>query len=596
MKNYKGLTSQEAKLLLDKNGPNKLKEEKPKTIMQMFLEQIWNFTNLILAVAIIISICLKDYGEAVIIGIIVIANAIIGVVQEGKAQKALEALRKMSVLKATVIRDGEKKEVSSEELVVGDIVTLEAGQQVPADLKLIETINLKIDEKALTGESVAVEKDSNFVPGEKTGIGDRLDLGYMTTIVTYGRGVGEVIKTGMNTEIGKIAEMVGKEKDKPSPLQKAMDELSKFLGIAAVIICVIMFIIGIVQGREMLDMLMTAVSLAVAAIPEGIPTIVTIVLALGMQKMAKVNAIVKTLPSVETLGAVTYVCSDKTGTLTQNKMTVVDAYADFEHIALDSLDQKKNDLLLKGFLLCNDAVITTDNKEIGDPTETALVAFAKRYGILKSQAEKEMPRINELAFDSDRKLMTTVHNMNGKSMSFTKGSTDELLKRCTKIMVNGESRKITKDDIEKINIAMGEMSDQALRVLSLAIHENNKDAVEADLTYVGMVGMIDPERPEVIESVATFKRAGVKTIMITGDHKDTAFAIARKLGIAENKDECMMGHELDEMDDETLKEKAKKISIFARVSPEHKVRIVKAFQDNGNVVSMTGKLRCPVMQ
>ena len=596
MKNYKGLTSQEAKLLLDKNGPNKLKEEKPKTIMQMFLEQIWNFTNLILAAAIIISICLKDYGEAVIIGIIVIANAIIGVVQEGKAQKALEALRKMSVLKATVIRDGEKKEVSSEELVVGDIVTLEAGQQVPADLKLIETINLKIDEKALTGESVAVEKDSNFVPGEKTGIGDRLDLGYMTTIVTYGRGVGEVIKTGMNTEIGKIAEMVGKEKDKPSPLQKAMDELSKFLGIAAVIICVIMFIIGIVQGREMLDMLMTAVSLAVAAIPEGIPTIVTIVLALGMQKMAKVNAIVKTLPSVETLGAVTYVCSDKTGTLTQNKMTVVDAYADFEHIALDSLDSKKNDLLLKGFLLCNDAVITTDNKEIGDPTETALVAFAKRYGILKSQAEKEMPRINELAFDSDRKLMTTVHDMNGKSMSFTKGSTDELLKRCTKIMVNGESRKITKDDIEKINIAMGEMSDQALRVLSLAIHENNKDAVEADLTYVGMIGMIDPERPEVIESVATFKRAGVKTIMITGDHKDTAFAIARKLGIAENKDECVMGHELDEMDDETLKEKAKKISIFARVSPEHKVRIVKAFQDNGNVVSMTGKLRCPVMQ
>ena len=362
MKDYKGLSSREAKERLLRDGPNALKEEKQKTIPQMFFEQIWNFTNLILAAAIVISIILGDYGEAAIIGIIVIVNAIIGVVQEGKAQKALEALKKMSVLRANVIRDGEKKEVSSEELVVGDIVTLEAGQQVPADLKLIETINLKVDEKALTGESVAVEKDQDFVPDENSGVGDRLDLAYMSTIVTYGRGVGEVVRTGMNTEIGKIAEMVGKEKSKPSPLQKAMDGLSKMLGIAAVVICALMFVVGVAQQRNLLDMLMTAVSLAVAAIPEGIPTIVTIVLALGMQRMAKVNAIVKTLPSVETLGAVSYVCSDKTGTLTQNKMTVVKAYANEHYIPLEEMDTHKNKTLIDGFLLCNDAVITKDNK------------------------------------------------------------------------------------------------------------------------------------------------------------------------------------------------------------------------------------------
>lgn len=596
MKDYKGLSSREAKERLLRDGHNALKEEKQKTIPQMFFEQIWNFTNLILAAAIVISIILGDYGEAAIIGIIVIVNAIIGVVQEGKAQKALEALKKMSVLRANVIRDGEKKEVSSEELVVGDIVTLEAGQQVPADLKLIETVNLKVDEKALTGESVAVEKDQDFVPDENSGVGDRLDLAYMSTIVTYGRGVGEIVRTGMNTEIGKIAEMVGKEKSKPSPLQKAMDGLSKMLGIAAVVICALMFIVGVAQQRNLLDMLMTAVSLAVAAIPEGIPTIVTIVLALGMQRMAKVNAIVKTLPSVETLGAVSYVCSDKTGTLTQNKMTVVKAYANEHYIPLEDMDTHKNKTMIDGFLLCNDAVITKDNKEIGDPTETALVAFAKRYEIMKSDAEKRLPRINEFAFDSDRKLMTTVHEGEGKIISFTKGSTDELLKRCTKIMIDHEIRELTEDDVNKINKAMQEMSDEALRVLSLAIRYDNKDAIEQDLIYIGMVGMIDPERVEVVDSVATFKRAGVKTVMITGDHKDTAFAIAKKLGIAENKDECIMGHELNRMTDEELREKVKTISIFARVSPEHKVRIVKALQDNGFVVSMTGKLRCPVMQ
>jgi len=588
MQSYKGLTQQEAEKRLAENGKNKLKDEKPKTLLQMFLEQILNFTNAILAAAIIISIVLGDYGEAVIMLIVVIANAIIGVVQEGKAQRALDALKKMSVLKATVIRDGESKDISSEDLVVGDIVVLEAGKQVPADLKLLETASLKIDEKALTGESVPVEKDISFVPDEKTGIGDRLDLAYMSTIVTYGRGIGEVARTGMKTEIGKIADMVEQEKDKPSPLQKGMDGLSRVLGIAVIIICAIVFVIGMLQGREILELLITAVSLAVAAIPEGIPTIVTIVLALGMQRMAKVNAIVKNMPAVETLGAVSYVCSDKTGTLTQNKMTVVKAYENGKFIDLDTLDKSVYDTLLKGFMLCNDASIASDGSEVGDPTETALVAFAKRYGIEKADTEKLMPRINEKAFDSDRKLMTTVHKTDKGVISFTKGSTDELLSRCIKIRIDGKVRPITDDDKKTIMNAMSEMSNEALRVLSLAVREGNKDAEEKDLTYIGMIGMIDPERPEVVESIKTFKTAGIKTVMITGDHKDTALAIAKKLGIAESPDECIMGHELDELTDEQLKERVPGLSIFARVSPEHKVKIVKAIQANGNVSSMTG--------
>ncbi len=589
MKAYKGLSQKEAEELLAKNGKNKLREEKPKSIIQMFLEQLLNFTNAILAAAITISIILNDYWEAVIMMVIVVANAIIGVVQEGKAQKALDALKKMSVLKATVIRDGETKEISSEDLVVGDLVVLEAGKQVPADLKLLETARLMLDEKALTGESVPVEKDSSFVPDEKTGIGDRLDLAYMSTVVTYGRGVGEVCRVGMDTEIGKIADMVAKEKDKPSPLQKGMDGLSKVLGIGVIVICVVVFLIGLLQGRPVLELLMTAVSLAVAAIPEGIPTIVTIVLALGMQRMAKINAIVKNMPAVETLGAVSYVCSDKTGTLTQNKMTVVKAFENGKYIELDSLDASEHDTLLKGFMLCNDASIASDGTEVGDPTETALVAFAKRYGIEKGETEKVMARVNEKAFDSDRKLMTTVHKTaDGKLISYTKGSTDELLTRCSHIRVGGVVREITPGDIALINKTMTEMSNDALRVLSLAIREGNEEAIEQNLTYIGMIGMIDPERPEVVESIKTFKKAGIKTVMITGDHKDTALAIARKLGIAEKPSECIMGHELDELTDEELKERVPELSIFARVSPEHKVKIVKAIQANDNIASMTG--------
>ncbi len=589
MENYKGLSEAKAKILLEENGKNVLREEKPKTILQMFLEQVVNWTNLILVAAITICCLLHDFSEAIIISIIIIANGIIGVIQEGKAQKALDALKEMSSLKATVIRDGVKKEISSEYLVVGDYITLDAGQQVPADIKLIETANLKIDEKALTGESVSVDKDADFDSSDESlSLSDRLDRAYMSTVVTYGRGVGIVEKTGMDTEIGNIADMVSNAKEKKSPLQRSMDHLSKVLGILCVVICVIVFMVGVLQGREIIDMLMTSVSLAVASIPEGIPTIVAVILALGMQRMARKNAIVKTMPAVETLGAVSYVCSDKTGTLTQNKMTVVKAYQHGNLVDAGNLDESFKGLI-KGFMLCNDASISPDGTEIGDPTETALVALANKYGIDKTETEKIMPRINEMPFDSDRKLMTTVHADEKEGIiSYTKGSTDELLKRCTRIADEHEIREITNDDIKQIMKQMSSMSHEALRVLALACREDNKDAIEQDLIFMGLVGMIDPEREEVKDSIHVFNKAGIKTVMITGDHKDTAFAIAKKLGITNDIDACIMGSELDKMSDEELRKKATSLSVYARVSPEHKVRIVKALQDNGNVVSMTG--------
>ena len=583
-----GLTTKEAQERLKQYGYNKLNEEKQKSIFAMFLSQLLNPMTAILIAAVVLSVILKDYSEAIIIAIVIIANAIIGTVQEKKAQNALEALKKLSVLKATVLRDGSIKNINAEELVPGDIVYLAEGQEVPADMRLIETHSMKVNETALTGESVPVEKDCNNISDDDTPIADRLDRAYMSTAVTYGRGVGEVTGTGMNTEIGKIADMVSKEKEKPSPLQKAMSNLSKWLGLACVAICVIIFVIGLIQKQPVTDMLMTAVSLAVAAIPEGIVTIVTIVMALGVTRMAKMNAIVKKLPAVETLGSVTYVCSDKTGTLTKNKMTVVKTYCNGHFTDLSDLPDRDRARFLKGFVLCNDAAVKEGN-EVGDPTEIALLYFGIKNHLSQEYALSVHNRVNEWSFDSDRKLMTTIHKAERhQTVSFTKGSTDAVLARCNRIIENGSIRDITTEDKEKINAAMTQMSDEALRVLSLAVRYDDTVPIEEDMIYVGMVGMIDPEREECVESIRVFHQAGVNTLMITGDHKNTAFAIAKKLGIAERLDQCVMGPEIDKMSDEELTRRIDDLRVFARVAPEHKSRIVKALQEHGNVVAMTG--------
>ncbi|MBQ1376946.1 MAG: cation-translocating P-type ATPase [Lachnospiraceae bacterium] len=584
----RGLTGSEAKERLKEFGYNKLKEEKEKSFAQLLLGQVLNPMTGILAAAVVLSVILKDYSEAAIIFFVICANAVIGAVQEKKAQGALEALKKLSVLKATVLRDGVVKNIDAEELVPGDIVYLAEGQEVPADMRLLETHNLKINETTLTGESVPVEKDAAKISDDKTAVADRLDRAYMSTSVTYGRGVGEVTETGMRTQMGKIAEMVSNEKEKPSPLQKAMADLSKWLGLACVAICAIIFVIGLIQKQPVADMLLTAVSLAVAAIPEGIVTIVTIVMALGVTRMAKLNAIVKNLPAVETLGSVTYVCSDKTGTLTQNKMTVVKAYCNSHFTDLSDLSERDRNRFLKGFVLCNDAALDGNN-EVGDPTEIALLYFGVEHNLSQEEALSVHNRVNEWSFDSDRKLMTTIHKAERhKTISFTKGSTDVILSKCDRIIENGVIREITEDDKKKINDAMTQMSDDALRVLSLAVRYDDVVPTEENMIYVGMVGMIDPERKECVESIRVFHEAGVRTLMITGDHKNTAFAIAKKLGIVENIDQCIMGPEIDAMDDETLTERISNLRVFARVAPEHKVRIVKALQATGNVVSMTG--------
>ena len=583
-----GLSQEEAKKRLLSDGPNALVEKKGKTKLQMFLAQLKDTLIYILFAAAAISVALNEITDAIIILLVVLLNAIIGMVQESKAEAALEALKNLSSPNAMVRRDGKVMEIPASELVVGDIVILEAGRIIPADLRLIQSINLKIEESALTGESVPVDKNADMAADKEVGIGDRLNMAFSSTSVSYGRGEGVVVYTGMDTEIGKIAAMINESTEELTPLQKRLNDLGKVLGIVAVVIVVAMFGIAVLQGRDIIEMFITAIALAVAAVPEGLTAVVTIVLALGVTRMVKVNTIVRKLPAVETLGAVSIVCSDKTGTLTQNKMTVTKVYLDGEIKNTDDLSYENNKLFLDGFILCNDAS-TADNIRIGDPTELALLDMGDKINVLKEKLEETNPRINEQSFDSARKLMTTVHkDQSGKVMSYTKGAMDILLNRCNKIYLNGETIDITNKHIGDINKAATEMAKGALRVLALGIKEDDDSASEEDLTFVGLVGMIDPPRPEAKDSVKTLKKAGIRTIMITGDHKDTALAIAKELGIAEDEAQCITGSELNELTQEELNDKVCDIRVFARVSPEHKVMIVKAFKSNGSIVSMTG--------
>lgn len=590
-----GLSSADAKLILEKNGPNKLQGKKKKSTFQLFLSQINDAMIYILLVAAVISAIVGEISDAIIILIVIFVNAIIGVIQESKAEKALEALKSMSTPKALVKRDSSIIEIPSEEVVVGDIVIIDAGRYIPADLRLIESANLKIEESAFTGESVPAEKNSDIINEENdVPIGDQHNMAFMSTLATYGRGTGIVIATGMDTQIGKIAKMLDAEDENTTPLQKKLAQLGKTLGFAAVGISIVMFIVSMFQGRDFLEMFMTSISLAVAAIPEGLPAIVAIVLALGVQRMIKENAIIRKLPSVETLGSVNIICSDKTGTLTINKMTVKKFYINGETKNLEEIDIKNDEskLLVDGMILCNDAT-SKDGVQTGDPTEVALIDVGNKINIFKEDLNKAHKRVNEIPFDSDRKLMTTVNTYDKGFNVFTKGAIDSILKISNKILINGEIKDFTKEEKEKVLMASNLMSDDALRVLALGYKVIDTehvaiDDLEKDLIFVGLMGMIDPPREEVKGSIQVSKNAGIRTIMITGDHKNTAVAIAKELGIANDISEAMSGSEIDTYSDEEFTKIVNNYRVFARVSPEHKVKIVKAFKAHGNIVSMTG--------
>ena len=597
-----GLTENDVKTKREKYGLNMLKAKKKASLLQRFIEQFKDFSIIVLIIAAIVSGFVgisqgEGITDTIIILIVVLANAIIGIAQESKAEKSLEALQKLTDHASKVIRDGKIKVIPAKELVPGDIVVLDTGDYIPADLRVIEAVNLKAQESSLTGESVPVEKTTKKIEKTDVGIGDRTNMLFSSSLVTYGRGKGIVVQTGMNTEVGKIAGMLDNTEKQITPLQEKLNKLGKTLGIAALAICAFIFIIGLIQGKEPINMFMTAVSLAVAAIPEGLVAVSTIVLAIGVQKMVKKNAIVKKLPAVETLGSATVICSDKTGTLTQNKMTVEKIFINGETKELAEYKENINEDLEKlifANMLCNDTKISTDGKLTGDPTETALVDMAFKLDFDPSVYDR-MPRIQEIPFDSDRKLMTTVNKVNGKYIVYTKGGMDELIGICNSYILNGEIKNNIEEYKNIITKNNEQMAKEALRVLACAYKEidykptkEDMENIEKDLIFVGMVGMIDPPREEAKIAVEKCKTAGIKTVMITGDHKITATAIAKKLGILENENEAITGADLEKMTDEELEKNVRKYSVYARVSPEHKVRIVKAWQKNGEIVAMTG--------
>ena len=597
-----GLTKNQVEEKKNEYGLNELKATEKKSLLYKFIQQFKDFSIIVLIIAAIVSGVVgmvegEGITDTIVILIVVLVNAIIGVAQESKAEKSLEALQQLSDHAAKVIRNGNMQVIPAKELVPGDVLIIETGDFIPADLRIIEAVNLKSQESSLTGESVPVEKNHNKIDDENIGLADRTNMLFSSSLITYGRGKAVVVETGMNTEVGKIANMLNAEEDEETPLQVKLNKLGKTLGIVALVICIVIFLIGIAQGKETLSMFMTAVSLAVAAIPEGLAAVSTIVLAIGVQKMVKKNAIVKKLPAVETLGSSTVICSDKTGTLTQNKMTVEKIFwnrklQDLNEIQLENDGELEK--LVYASMLCNDTKISDNNKLNGDPTETALVDMGLKLQIDKDIFEK-FPRIDEIPFDSERKLMTTVHKYNEKYIVFTKGGVDELLLRCNSYIEYGNIKTNLEEYKKEIHENNEAMAKEALRVLAMAYkeldHKPSKEEVqniEKDLIYIGMVGMIDPPREEAKLAVEKCKTAGIKTVMITGDHKITAIAIAKKLGILEDESEALTGAELENISDEELEKNIRKYSVYARVSPEHKVKIVRAWQKNGEIVAMTG--------
>lgn len=587
-----GLSEQDVITRRETYGENALVGKKKKSLFKTFITQLKDVLIYVLLAAAGITIAIGHYTDGIIILAVVLLNATIGVFQEFKAEKAIEALQKMSAPKALVKRNGEIREVESKDLVPGDIIILDAGRYIPADLRLVESSNLQIEESALTGESVPTEKDAKAVlSATNITVGDKINMAFMSTLVTYGRGEGIVIATGMETEMGKIAKILDEDDQELTPLQLRLEELGKIMGFIAVGICVMIFAIAFFQKRDLFEMFLTSISLAVAAIPEGLAAIVAIVLALGVTRMSKINAIVKKLPAVETLGSVNIVCSDKTGTLTQNKMTVVKMYNGNVWENTSGKPDESFDALMRAMILCSDA--TFDQGEAtGDPTEVALVVIGLNQGIKKSDLALSSPRVDEKPFDSDRKLMSTLNQVDQGYRVHVKGALDQLLKVSTHVWMDGKVQVLTEEIKDRFMTVAESMSADALRVLGAAYKDTDEiissDAFESNLTLIGFMGMIDPPREEVKDAIREAKNAGITPIMITGDHKTTAFAIGKALGMAETIDQCITGHELDLLDEETFKAKIHDYRIFARVSPEHKVKIVKAFKSHGNIVSMTG--------
>lgn len=603
---HKGLSQAEAEDRLTKYGENAIQEEETRSLVQKFIDQFKDFMIIVLLVAAAISAVIgymegEGFADSIIILIVVILNAVLGVFQEAKAEDAINALKKMSSPEAKVLRDGHYQKIKSTQLVPGDIVALEAGDVVPADLRLIETNSLKIEEAALTGESVPVEKDASAIVDMEAGIGDRSNMSFSSTNVTYGRALGVVTQTGMDTEVGHIASMLSSTEKQLTPLQRDQENLGKTLTYLIIAIAILTFIVGVfLKGFSPITMLLVSISLAVAAIPEGLPAISTIILSLGTQTMAARNALVRTLPAVETLGSTKVICSDKTGTLTLNKMTIEKVYYDGKlHFAQDDLNTESE--FIRSFVFANDSKIDNNGEVVGDPTETAMVKYALDHDMdVKGQLQL-FPRVNEVPFDSDRKLMSTIHELeDGRFIVFVKGAPDKLIQRTDQILTEGQTRAITQADQDEILEVNDQLARQALRVLAGAYkiidqipNEVSTDTIEHDLIFTGLVGMIDPERSEAKDSIEKARRAGIRTVMITGDHAITAQAIAERLTILdpndpENERHVMSGTQLDEITDEELTKRVQDYAVYARVSPEHKVRIIRAWQANDAVVSMTG--------